>query len=110
VSTTANSKTAAHAARERAVEDAIHSGEMEGLSVSAEFETDAAAYAAGAINIDEFGRRVRARIVEDAVHSAAMEGLTVTPATRADADRYAVGKIDVDDLIALVQARHPGVE
>jgi hypothetical protein len=109
VSTTAGSKTAARASRERAVEDAIHSGEMEGLSVSAEFETDAAAYASGAIDIDEFGRRVRARNVEDAVHSAAMEGLTVTPATRADADAYAAGTIDVDELIARIQVRHPGV-
>lgn len=61
MSITTTSKTAAHAARERAVEDAIHSGEMEGLSVGPEFETDAAAYASGAIDIDEFGRRVRAR-------------------------------------------------
>lgn len=61
MSITTTSKTAAHAARERAVEDAIHSGEMEGLSVSAEFETEAAAYASGSIDIDEFGRRVRAR-------------------------------------------------
>lgn len=59
--TTTTSKTAAHAARERAVEDAIHSGEMESLRVSAEFETEAAAYVSGAIDIDEFGRRVRAR-------------------------------------------------
>lgn len=61
MSITTTSKTAAHAARERAVEDAIHSGEMEGLSVSAEFEAEAAEYASGAIDIDEFGRRVRAR-------------------------------------------------
>jgi hypothetical protein len=61
VSTTTTSKTAAQAARERAVEDAIHSGEMEGLSVSAEFEAEAAEYASGSIDIDEFARRVRAR-------------------------------------------------
>jgi hypothetical protein len=110
VSTTAGSNTAARASRERAVEDAIHSGEMEGLTVGTEFENDAAAYASGAIDLDEFGRRVRTRNVEDAVHSAAMESLTVTPATRAEADRYAAGEIDVDDLIALVQARYPGVK
>jgi len=61
VSTTKTSKTAANAARERVVEDTIHSGEMEGLSVGAEFEVQAAAYANGVIDIDEFGRRVRAR-------------------------------------------------
>lgn len=58
MNTTKASKTAA---RGRAVEDAIHSGEMEGLSVGAEFEAEAAAYASGVIDIDEFGRRVRAR-------------------------------------------------
>ena len=34
---------------------------MEGLSVGAEFEAEAAAYASGVIDIDEFGRSVRAR-------------------------------------------------
>ena len=61
MSTTKTSKTAANAARERVVEDTIHSGEMEGLSVGAEFEAKAAAYASGVIDIDEFGRSVRAR-------------------------------------------------
>jgi len=61
VNTTKTNKTAAHAARGRAVEDAIHSGEMEGLSVGDEFEAEAAAYASGVIDIDEFGRLVRAR-------------------------------------------------
>lgn len=49
------------AARERAVEDAIHSGEMEGLSVSAEFEAEAAQYVSGAIDVDELIARVQAR-------------------------------------------------
>ena len=61
MSTTKTNKTAAYTARERAVEDAIHSGEREGLSVGAEFEAKAAAYASGVIDIDEFGRSVRAR-------------------------------------------------
>ena len=61
MSTTKTSQTAAYAARERAVEDAIHSGEMEALSVGAEFEAEAVAYASGVIDIDEFGRSVRAR-------------------------------------------------
>jgi hypothetical protein len=34
---------------------------MEGLTVSAAFESDAADYANGAIDIAEFGQRVRAR-------------------------------------------------
>jgi PleD family two-component response regulator len=49
-------------ARLRAVQDAVYSGEMEGLTVSAAFEADAADYASGAIDIAEFGQRVRARI------------------------------------------------
>jgi len=49
------------AARQRAVREAIHSGEMEGLSVGEEFERDAADYVRGAIDLDEFGRRVFAR-------------------------------------------------
>jgi len=61
VSTSTTKKTAVQARRERAVEEAIHSGEMEGLSVSGAFEADAADYARGAIDLDEFGRRVRAR-------------------------------------------------
>lgn len=61
MSTTTTGKTAVQDARERAVEDAVHSGEMEGLSVSPAFDADAADYARGAIDLDEFGRRVRAR-------------------------------------------------
>ena len=45
MSVTTTSKTAAHAVRGRAVEDAVHNGEMEGLRVGAEFEAEAAAYA-----------------------------------------------------------------
>ena len=47
--------------RARAVGDAEHSGTMEGLEVSPEFRTDAAAYVEGTIDLDEFGRRTRAR-------------------------------------------------
>lgn len=47
--------------RARAVGDAEHSGAMEGLEVSPEFRTDAAAYVEGTIDLDEFGRRTRAR-------------------------------------------------
>lgn len=61
MSTSISSETAARDLRERAVEEAIHSGEMEGLSVDAEFQSDAAEYVSGAIDVDEFGRRVRAR-------------------------------------------------
>ena len=61
VSIKKTNKTAAYTACEPAVEDAILSGEMEGLSVDAEFEVEAAAYASGVIDIDEFGRSVRAR-------------------------------------------------
>ncbi|WP_104169309.1 MULTISPECIES: antitoxin VbhA family protein [unclassified Cryobacterium] len=61
MSVVSTARAAEQAARERAVEDAIHSGEMEGLSVSHAFESDAAEYARGAIDVDEFGRRVRAR-------------------------------------------------
>lgn len=47
--------------RQRAVEDAVHSGQMEGLDVSKAFEADAEAYVNGTISLDEFGRLVRAR-------------------------------------------------
>ena len=61
MSITTTSKAAAYAARDRAVEDAIQSGEMEGLSVGAEFEAEAAACASCGIDIDEFGRSLHAR-------------------------------------------------
>jgi hypothetical protein len=49
------------ASRQRAVREAIHSGEMEGLFVGEEFERDAAEYVSGAIDLDEFSRRVFVR-------------------------------------------------
>jgi PleD family two-component response regulator len=61
VSSAKSGDTARSDARLRAVQDAVHSGEMEGLTVSAAFEADAADYASGAIDIAEFGQRVRAR-------------------------------------------------
>jgi hypothetical protein len=47
--------------RQRAVEDAIHSGEMEGLTVDPATRADADEYAAGRIDSDEFVARTRAR-------------------------------------------------
>jgi hypothetical protein len=47
--------------RERAVRGAVHSGEMEGIRVSEDLERDASEYASGAIDLEEFGRRVLAR-------------------------------------------------
>lgn len=47
--------------RERAIREAIHSGEMEGAWVSAEFRADAEAYIAGEITVDELGERTRKR-------------------------------------------------
>jgi len=61
MSASAADNSAASKARQRAVEDAVHSGEMEGLSVGGEFTEDAAEYARGAISLTELGRRVRAR-------------------------------------------------
>lgn len=61
MSTTTTGTIAVKDARVRAVEDAVHSGEMEGLSVSPAFDTDADEYARGAIDLTEFRRRVRAR-------------------------------------------------
>jgi hypothetical protein len=43
------------------VEDAIHSAEIEGVSVSAETRSDADSYVAGAIDSTELVDRVRAR-------------------------------------------------
>lgn len=61
MSITSTIKTTEHAARGRAVDDAVHNGEMEGFTVSAAFDADAGEYTRGAIDLDEFGRRVRAR-------------------------------------------------
>ena len=49
------------AERERRVAEAIHSGEMEGLSVSPAGRADAQEYIAGRIDSDELVARARAR-------------------------------------------------
>lgn len=49
--------------RERVMREAIHSGEMEGAWVSAEFRGDAEAYIAGEITLEELGERTRRRWV-----------------------------------------------
>lgn len=49
------------AARECQVAEAIHSGEMEGLHVSAAGRADAGEYVAGRIDSDELVARARAR-------------------------------------------------
>lgn len=51
----------AERARRDALEQAEHSGEMEGLHVDPATRADGEEYAAGRIDIDEFGARVRAR-------------------------------------------------
>ena len=47
--------------RKRVMEEAIHSGEMEGAYVSAEFRKDADEYVAGDISIEELMRRTKRR-------------------------------------------------
>lgn len=47
--------------RQRAVEEAVHSGEMEGLHVDPATLADADAYVAGRIDSDELVARARAR-------------------------------------------------
>lgn len=47
--------------RERVVEEAVHSGEMEGLQVDAATRSDADAYVAGRIDSDELVARARVR-------------------------------------------------
>jgi len=47
--------------RQRAVEEAVHSGEMEGLRVDPATRADADAYVAGRIDSDELVVRARAR-------------------------------------------------
>ncbi|MDF1489616.1 antitoxin VbhA family protein [Tessaracoccus caeni] len=49
------------AERERRVAEAIHSGEMEGLSVTPAGRADAQEYVAGHIDSDELVARARAR-------------------------------------------------
>ncbi|WP_413543908.1 hypothetical protein [Citricoccus nitrophenolicus] len=48
-------------ARKLQVEEAIHSAELEGLSVSEDTRADADSYVAGHIDSDELVDRVRAR-------------------------------------------------
>ena len=59
--TTSTVATITEAERERRVADAIHSGEMEGLSVSPAGRADAQEYIAGRIDSDELVARARAR-------------------------------------------------
>ncbi|KAB1650848.1 MULTISPECIES: antitoxin VbhA family protein [Adlercreutzia] len=47
--------------RERVIKEAIHSGEMEGAYVSAEFREDADEYVAGDISIEELMTRTKRR-------------------------------------------------
>lgn len=47
--------------RKRAMEEAIHSGEMEGAYVSAEFREDADEYVQGDISIEELMSRTKRR-------------------------------------------------
>lgn len=54
-------EVAAREERARRVEAAIHSGEMEGLSVTPELRADAEAYLAGDITSSELVARTRAR-------------------------------------------------
>ena len=82
------------AERQRAVADAVHSNEMEGLSVSAAF--------ASVTSMSE-----RERAVADALHSAAMENSSPSPSMLVDLDEYVDGTIDVDQLLERVAIRHP---
>lgn len=47
--------------RKRVIEEAIHSGEMEGAYVSAEFREDADEYVHGDISIEELMKRTKRR-------------------------------------------------
>ena len=47
--------------RKRLIEEAIHSGEMEGAYVSAEFREDADEYVKGEITIEDLMRRTKRR-------------------------------------------------
>ncbi|OOC52491.1 MULTISPECIES: antitoxin VbhA family protein [Nocardiopsis] len=49
------------AQRRERVEETIHSGEMEGFTVTAAFRRDADAYVAGAIDVDDLVERTRRR-------------------------------------------------
>ncbi len=56
-----SSKLATEAERRFALEQAEHSGEMEGLHVSPETRADAEEWVAGRIDVDELVARTRAR-------------------------------------------------
>lgn len=47
--------------RKRLIDEAVHSGEMEGAYVSAEFREDADEYVKGDISIEELMRRTKRR-------------------------------------------------
>ena len=47
--------------RQQVIEEAIHSGEMEGTYVSAQFREDAKEYVSGEITIEELMRRTKRR-------------------------------------------------
>lgn len=47
--------------RKRVIEESIHSGEMEGAYVSAEFRKDAEEYVQGEISIEELMTRTKRR-------------------------------------------------
>ena len=53
--------TPAETLRERVVQEAVHSGEMEGQGVTSATRADAAEYVAGRIDSDELVARARAR-------------------------------------------------
>lgn len=56
--------------RKRLMEEAIHSGEMEGAYVSDEFREDAEEYVKGEISIEDLMRRTRRRWKADRKESA----------------------------------------
>lgn len=49
------------AERDKAVSNAVHSNEMEGLTVTAEWRNDAASFVEGGIDATELRRRTRSR-------------------------------------------------
>ena len=61
MSNTIQTVTPAHILRERIVEEAVHSGEMEGLHVDPATRADTAEYVAGRIDSNELVARARAR-------------------------------------------------
>lgn len=50
--------------RKQAIESSIHSGEMEGAYVSAQFNKDADEYVEGNISIEELMRRTKRRWIQ----------------------------------------------